>query len=305
MRISIVLFFLSFFSCGQSSTKITKEQIIGTWIDQHNVKLEFTSDGYYKKAYPDFSLPNKKLIIKNGKYEEIDFGILEYKLKRRNINSFDLRIIGSKNGLEFSKYTIILKDNNLLRISYKTLPGIENHIDEIGWYVKEGTKIKPVKTKIKEKFIIPKGFNKMIYIAYDQPEGQELIQDADGNRILNIPKNGILKTKFKEIPEIMAFQNYEFYENDQNADSLIKMREFQHEDFQTVFKELRKNKGDIKLKYNPDSTAIFVLGFNQVGRNYIEREIFKERIQGNVLMFEVDTISKVFRLDDYLYKASY
>ena len=46
------------------------------------------------------------------------------------------------------------------------------------------------------------------------------------------------------------------------------------------------------LTYNVDSVYVCVYGFNQVGRNVIN-EVFKETIDGNVLMLEVDTLKNL------------
>ena len=44
---------------------------------------------------------------------------------------------------------------------------------------------------------------------------------------------------------------------------------------------------------------MFVYGFNQAGREYINREIFQDTIDGNIVMFRVDTISKKLKLNQY------
>ena len=77
------------------------------------------------------------------------------------------------------------------------------------------------------------------------------------------------------------------------------MRNFQHEELREIRRKLNQSNGHIFVKYPVDSTALFVYGFNQISRDYLERDYYNQKIEGNIVTFEIDTIGKRLRLRDY------
>jgi hypothetical protein len=67
----------------------------------------------------------------------------------------------------------------------------------------------------KEIYLLPKGFQGVIIVFFDQPDGQS-IQYEDSARVYRIPSSGIIKTKFPKNGGCMGDNRIHFF----NTDSL-------------------------------------------------------------------------------------
>jgi len=296
------ILFLLMTSCITGIKEDKSTLLIGEWINSHNneVKLIFKEDGFFEKQRKDVTSDGKFLEKDStGMLIEVDYGPFQYKVKSINGDSISCDIVGSKNGKVFSKHVFIISDSKLFNLTYKTLPGIENHIDEIGVYYNAANPSADEENGIVEKIILPQGHSGSIHIAYGQKDGAPVELDEWGNRILEVSKNGLLKTKMQEDPMILAMDRFEFYQRDSITGKLSRLRDYQHGEFRTAAYQLKNNSETLMLKHDPDSTAVFVWGFNQSGRKRNINKAFKEIIEGNVLSVEIDTVKNRLRLDWY------
>lgn len=278
---------------------VYKNPIVGIWTAVYNPtsQIEYSADGYFYNCQMDMS-EVIHLEEVDGKYEEIRYGELLFKMGKWQGDSLFLTLIGSENGKELAKDIVILEDDFLVKINYKALPGIEKHIDEMELYRRENSTKMPSFNSF-EKIIIPKGLTGDVMIAYDQKDGQPVQFDAVGNPILEIPKSGVLKTQLKENPMNLAAQRYAFFEKNEVEGTLQPLRNFQHGTYRHLYQKVQNTREAVNLMHHPDSTALFVLGFNQHGRNRDVRKAFGEYLYGNVINFKIDTVKNMFDLYGY------
>lgn len=309
--IRIILFLsitlISFLSACKKEADFKRNQLTGAWEEAFagQLSIHFAADSLISR-YRNGELVGTPNFEKDssGQLVETNYGPLYFKVDQISNDSIQGRILGSTNQKVFSKNTFILNGDYLTEIRYKTLPGIENHIDEVQCY-QRAKSTKSISRKVKqEKIIFPQGLEGFIYIAYGQKDGQKIELDEHGNRILTIPKNGILKTQAIEDPEILATDQFVFYEKDSLSGVLRPYPVYQHGAFRKTAIQL-KNQESVTLKYPAESMAMFVWGFNQTGRKRVINKVFGEIIEGNVLSLEIDTVGERLRLDWYTDKIKH
>ena len=294
------------FSISCSNNQTEKEfSLTGNWInsfDEAN-KIIITQDGFFDRLLNDKSILDKFTILleedQDGNLIEQDYGKLKIQITNISNDSIYYSLIGSNNDKIFNKGIFLFRNDELLEITYKTLHGITDHIDEISLYHRQGNYSNQGDTTRIEKIIVPKGYIGQIYLSYDQQNGKEVQYDSSGNPLLFIQNNGTLKTKLKEDPFVIGKQKYEFYEIDSLTREISKITVFQHGDLRKINQQIKFRNKDIFLNADINQTGLFVYGFNQRGRESLENEIFKEKVYGNILCMEIDTIKERLHLDWY------
>ena len=79
-----------------------------------------------------------------------------------------------------------------------------------------------------EIFMIPENYKGVIVVVFNQASGEEIFYDG-GRRVYSIPKNGILRTKFKKT--IHGKINQQYFYVDQNGNKTTKIESFNEDNF--------------------------------------------------------------------------
>ncbi|HPQ35269.1 MAG TPA: hypothetical protein PK563_12295 [Tenuifilaceae bacterium] len=260
----IVIIFL-FSSC---SVKLNS-YIYGDWtqINDLNQKYVFNENStfsYYVYGKQVFNTNKSKYLVVKKR------DTLWLKIK------YYFPILGQ--GEKFKKITeekaILINHDYLTIISYKSLKGIENHIDEYSVWIKDVPEPKrDLFSKKKQIYVIPDNYKGWVWIAFNQKDGKNPVYDSLGNPMLIIPENGILKTTLHE--DAFATANKHFR---------ILQKNLKSNNFSNYFTiDFSENIDSICCESN-ENIAI-VLGFNQRPRDYFNKKIFNQTISGNILGF--------------------
>lgn len=235
---------------------------MGDWYGAGETKFSFKSENIFQ-----LHIGNKLFI--NGKYSFID--------------SDTIRVFMDDNF--FMDYVYSYFNDSLVLYTYKSKYGqLRNHIDEITLLTrinKVSLNNSPSTISQTDKFVLHDNYVGLVYVSFNQKCEKSLRVDSVGNRIFEIPSCGYMKTSFKEEPLKYALKKMSFIQNEKYipffVDSeIIKLTEL----------ELKQAGFDSEKLY------VCVLGFNQSSRKEING-IFGEDIQGNVLMFQVDTLKNI------------
>jgi hypothetical protein len=176
------------------------------------------------------------------------------------------------------KYQFV--NNSLVLWNQKANSGdLKGHIDEILTFIKKGQDKQQVRAvSKKEIFMLPPNFIGFVYINYNQKgSGNNLIDDQN-NRKIEVTNDGLVKTEFEESILPLAFGLYEFK-------SPLRTYSF-------FIQDLIKDSEMKSLK--TDSIYVCVYGYNQERREEITK-LFGQKINGNVLMFRVDTLKNIMK----------
>lgn len=275
-----ILLGLSFFlfACQHS----IEEQVIGKWI------------GVGDKDYAMEFLKNGEVNIYNGnrKFHLEAYGQFIYDFIQKKDSLF-LIIKGERTGDIFENFLVHLEKDFLLLITYKKGDGIDNHIAEIVTCIREGHSLKKDKEATRTKFFIPKEFIGTIYIAYNQVNGVAKNYDDDGNRLVKIPESGLVETTFMENPLFIAKKRIDFFYSNNNPENYKNLNLIGHNEIKKFYEKNWFDKLD--PVYHPDSVVVVALGYNQAGRDYINK-LFNKKINGNVEVYRVDTLRNIFQI---------
>jgi len=262
MRHLYLITLFAFFSLNCFSQSDSENKIIGEWYYCDLSKFIFSSENIFQ-----LQIDNKLLVEGNYSFVQND----------------TIRV--SVEGNFFMDYIYEYFNDTLVLYTYKSKNGpLKNHIDEIILLTKRNKVKSQSDTLISlytDKFILPENYSGIVYVNYNQPTGQTQCFDSAENRIIKIPSCGYLKTQFKESPLQYALEKMCFIQNEEYIpffidSKIVKMTETQ----------LKQEGFDYESRY------VCVFGFNQASREYINH-IFDENIQGNVLMFQVDTLKNI------------
>ncbi len=260
---TLILFFISIILHAQNND--INKKIIGKW-------------KCGKKTY-EFK-DNNELILDFGEFKN-NGKVFQIKVNSR------YSVISSNCLLTFMdniKYPFIwvitIKENQMYIVNYKS---IEDQIDEVCVFRKEGSKKKKIKISGKtHNFVIPDNYAGNIFVNYNCTNVLEKKVFSDTSVTLYISNNGLLKTQEREDPWGYVEGNIKFSQI--RGEDKKEVPFFISGDFVNLTKQDIINKG-----YKLDSIYVHLLGYNQTGRNEINK-IFNERIYGNVLMFRIGTL---------------
>ena len=258
----LVLAIQLIFSC---KTNLEKE-IIGNWecvSNSHNQTYEFKTDHTYVFRLNEF-------VTLNGKYKIIP--------------EMDSLILYNEDNKLLVDFIYKIMDNKLLLINYKK----HHHIDEVS-LLKRGKDSSSINKGINDSglttLLFPKDFRGYVYICYNQELGEEKEFMENGNPILQIPSNGLLKTKLQEDPINFILGKFIFIETNSNRINKKTPFFFFTEYIGSLDKLLGKG-------FNMDSVYVCIYGYNQTSREEVNK-VFQEPIDGNVLMLRVDTLKNM------------
>lgn len=156
------------------------------------------------------------------------------------------------------------------------------NIDEIVFLRRDTSlAIIPKNRKVKQKIIIEDNFIGDAFINYNSTGGVKKAIEDNVNQVY-LPYTGLLKTRCNIDPFELEKNEIVF----EKKESKLTIPSFCSLKFNDI------NKVSL-LGYHKDSVCVCIYGFNQMGRSSINKEIFHEKIYGNVLMFRVDTLSNL------------
>jgi hypothetical protein len=232
----------------------------GSWYYSDKIKLTFSENNEFR--------------WEARKNPSIDF-FGNYSIK----SDYDSIILHTQFGISIPfKFQFV--NNALVLWNEKSNTGeTKGHIDEIVTFIKNGDDKPQIDTNLKNDiFKLPLNFIGDIFINYNQKGSGNKFYDSQNNRIIEVSKNGLVKTEFEELILPLAFGSYEF-------ESPLRQYSF-------FIQGLIKDTEIKRLK--SDSIYVCVYGYNQIGRNEINK-LFGEGIDGNVLMLKVDTLKNIFK----------
>lgn len=241
--------------------RISYPEYYGTW--RSNSKIVLQPNGVYELFFRD-SLQVFKDSNSTYKILQRNDTIWLY-VTWRKLPQFD----GSKIK-HTAKYALMIKGDYLTKLSYKELPGITNHIDEYGVWVKEIPNPRNVEYSGKKIiYVFPSDFAGAAWIAFNQKDGIPPEYDSIGNPILKIPENGILQTSLHEDAFATANRYYSIVKDAGNE--LVPYKSF--DKFDKIDSTCCES----------ESLYAFMQGFNQTSREDINENIFYKSILGNVM----------------------
>jgi len=215
------------------------------------------------------------------------FKVNDYLTVRGNyILTPDSLILYDEGNQIFAKYVLKIINDQTVLINYKKY----NHIDEVSLLERDGRNIS--RKAINENaelttIILPRNYTGYVYICYNQKSGQKKEFGVKGNPIIHIPSDGLFKTKHIEDPINYALGKFQFLNELGNSKNRTIPFFFFTENIGQLDKIL--NKG-----YSMDSVYVCIYGYNQTQRENINT-LFNQKIDGNVLMFRVDTLRNMIR----------
>jgi hypothetical protein len=250
---------LSLFTLALLLSSCSKDKFKGEWVYSDKLVLSFLDKNEFK-----WKAINNNLDV-YGKYftkPDQDSLILNTQW------DFSMRF----------KYQFV--DNSLVIWNQKANSGdLKGHIDEIRTFIKKGLDKQHIRTgSKKEIFMLPSNFIGYVYINYNQKGSGNNLIVGKNNRKIEVSNDGLIKTEFEESILPLAFGLYEFK-------SPLRKYPFFIQDL-IEDSELRKLKAD--------SIYVCVYGFNQDIREEINK-LYGQEINGNVLMFRVDTLKNIMK----------
>lgn len=136
-----------------------------------------------------------------------------------------------------------------------------------------------------QEIIIPPLYRGIVNVCYCQNKGQKENSVKKNNSLIYIPQNGLLHTQFEDDPFGYVKGNIRFYSTDTNGHR-YEIPSFHFGKYTNKINEL------LKQGFVMDSVYVSLLGYNQEGRNIINKR-FNKTLNGNVLYFKVDTLKNL------------
>ncbi len=176
---------------------------------------------------------------------------------------------------------IQLEHNFMVYYSFQDREGMEDCIDEVRLFYKDGATPEDLDFSKEPKTIItlPEGFRGKFCIAYHQPDGKPFEIDAQGNTHLQVDDSGYLGTTLPIDPFRMAKGN-EVLRYQNATQNLLVLDGYYAE--------------RVDLSIPPQTICVYVQGFNKFGRQMLNQKHGKT-IEGNVVYYVVDTYENLLK----------
>ena len=176
---------------------------------------------------------------------------------------------------------IQLERNFMAYYSFQDREGMEDRIDEVRLFYKDGATPEDLDFSKEPKTIItlPEGFRGKFCIAYHQPDGKPFEIDAQGNTHLQVDESGYLGTTLPIDPFRMAKGNEVLRYQNETQNLLILDRDSAEK---------------VDLSIPPQTICVYVQGFNKFGRQMLNQKHGKT-IEGNMVYYVVDTYENLLK----------
>ena len=304
IRISIYLLIgLAFNSC-QSEVEKTIPPLLGKWVSPYNESTfwKFQSEKFVKHLREGQERPgNGEVMVSRGgePYASTIYGPLNYRYKQTG-DTIKFETYGSLNDLIWMRYGAMREDNIMYLWNYKTLPGIENHIDEVSYFCLEG-KTCPSQTSRKITVVVESGLAGAVHIAFNQRDGIPPEFDQDGNPVIRVNQGTIHKTQLPWHPSYMTHNAFDFVVKDCETGALTDINDWGHDAYRKKAIDMLKS-DTVTFKTSDYSLSAFSYGFNQYGRTDLDYE-FGEYLNGQVASFSIDYLSDRYEYKEYMKKV--
>ncbi len=256
--------------------KITPKDLVGEWSIhsfQSSTRFIFNDNNKYSEFYDSLKI-NYGGRIRYDIHVRNDSTFLFLTFTKSNVN-------GKWKRNHIRKYLILLNEDFLTQISYKSGTGISQQIDEYRILKRKTDTPKRAPENFKPiKYVFPENFKGSAWIAFNQPNGVKPTYDSLGVPILKIPENGLLLTSLHEDAYATANGVYSIVKESRIDSGFANIKSFDK------FSEV-----DSTCCGNKELIAI-MCGFNQAAREYINNNIFKNEITGNVMTIYICTFSE-------------
>ncbi len=298
----LVLLAISFaiLSCGSEDHAISNP-LLGKWVSPYNQDTywEFTSGKNVNYQKDGREWPGNIEYMVGAEYKSTTFGPLFYKYQKSK-DTIKFATFGSLNNLDWRKFAA-LRDKNILYIwNYKTLPGIENHIDEVSYFCLDG-KTCPSQTSRKITVVIESGLEGAVHIAFNQRDGIPPEFDQDGNPVIIVNQGTIHKTQLPWHPAYMTHNAFDFVVKDCETGALTDINDWGHDAYRKKVFDMSRS-DTVTFKSTDYSLSAFSHGFNQYGRTDLDYE-FREYLSGQVASFSFDYLWDRYKYKEYMKKV--
>ncbi len=266
---TLILF--SFFKCNsQNRIDSIRSQLIDTWYSSasKNIELKFTQE-------------NKYILLQNNDVALIN---AHFKIEPSK-DEIWIKIIDQFDTIKCLYY--ILEDK-LVQINFKKGIGIDNHIDEIGVFLKkqnqkfESTQLcQSCKTA---NYLLPSDFRGSIFISFNPSSSHKL--NLDSILVQRISKNGILESDYNINISRFIDRKFKFFQEDLNSEKKIELEVID------IFKRFTEEELN---KIDPNKVFILPIGYNQGNRDELN-SIFGKNIVGNIECYEVNTFKNLRKI---------
>jgi hypothetical protein len=243
-----------------------EKEIVGKWLCISNCNdqtYEFKPDYNYVFRLNEF-------VTLAGRYKVVS-------------QTDSLILYGEDNQVLFD-FIYKIKDNHLFLLNYKG----HHQIDEISLLKRENDTSLIENNKDNKgitTIILPEKFIGLVYLKYNKKVGENIVMDELGNPTIKIPFNGLQIVKLHEDPFNYVLGKFNFVERTrENVDKKLP--------FFFFTEYIGKLDRLLSKGYNMDSIYVCIYGYNQTPREELNK-VFRQTIDGNVLMFNVDTLKNM------------
>lgn len=304
--ISIIIscLWLLLVSCNKNKS-IHDNPIKGKWVSAHSSETywNFTSEENVTYTYKGKQIPGNEtytINLSDKTYEETVYGPLKYKYYI-NRDTIKFETYGSSNNKTFARYGAMRNANKIYIWNYKTLSGIEHHIDEVSWYCLEGTTCTNDPSK-KITVIIDEDLKGAVHISFNQKDGIPYKNDKDNNPIITIDQGSIHKTTLPWHPSYMTENAFDFKIRKCETGDLANINDWGNDAYRKKVSDMRQS-DTVTFKTEDYSLSAFSLGYNQYGRDLLDYE-FGEYLNGQVASFSIDYLSDRYEYKEYMKKIT-
>lgn len=243
-----------------------EKEIIGKWLCISNCNdqtYEFKTDNSYVFRLNEY-------VTLTGRYKVIPRS--------------DSLILYNEDNQVLINYIFRINDKHLFLLNYK----VHHQIDEISLLKRENDTSLIENDKDNKgitTIILPEKFIGLVYLKYNKKVGENVVMDEHSNPTINVPFNGLTIVKLQEDPFNFVLGKFNFIEKTkENADKKLP--------FFFFTEYIGKLDRLLSKGYNMDSIYVCIYGYNQTPREELNK-VFQQTIDGNVLMFNVDTLKNM------------
>jgi|GEM_PF-5034544 len=227
---------LFLFACKKESPN-SNNPLIGKWVSPYGLDnyWEFTSEENVTFFAKGSVIPGNVThnINKPGeRYEETVYGPLKYRYSVVK-DTVKFETYGSLNNKVYRVQGAMREGNTLYIWNYKTLPGIENHIDEVSYYCLDGAKCAST-TNRKVTVIVESGLKGAVHIALGQNDGTPYETDSDGNPVITVDQGTIHKSTLPWHPAYMTHNAFDFVVKDCEDGTLTDLNDWGHDAYRNI-----------------------------------------------------------------------